>query len=91
MLRQRLPFLSFFVTIRFIKVSMTVIPTVSGESPRFHINLKQNTPSETRLKLLEDEIRSLKSDKEMLEKCIHKKDIAIKQLKEDIQSFEERK
>lgn len=54
-------------------------------------NLKQNTPSETRLKLLEDEITSLKSDKEMLEKCIHKKDVVIKQLKEDIQSFEERK
>ena len=54
-------------------------------------NLKQHTPSEARLKLLEDEIRSLKNDKEMLEKCIHKKDIAIKQLKEDIQSFEERK
>lgn len=54
-------------------------------------NLKRDIPSETRLKLLEDEIISLKSDKEMLEKCIHKKDIAIKQLKEDIQSFEERK
>ena len=56
-----------------------------------YINLKRDVPSETRLKLLEDEITSLKSDKEMLEKCIHKKDIAIKQLKEDIQSFEERK
>ena len=56
-----------------------------------YVKLKQNTPSETRLKLLEDEITLLKSDKEMLEKCIHKKDIAIKQLKEDIQSFEERK
>lgn len=56
-----------------------------------YINLKQNTQSETRLKLLEDEITALKSDKEMLEKCIYKKDIAIKQLKEDIQSFEERK
>ena len=56
-----------------------------------YANLKQNTPSETRPKLLEDEITSLKSDKEMLEKCIQKKDIAIKQLKEDIQSFEERK
>ena len=38
-----------------------------------YVNLKQNTPSETRLKLLEDEITLLKSDKEMLEKCIHKK------------------
>lgn len=56
-----------------------------------YVNLKRDVPSKTRLKLLEDEIRSLKSDKEMLEKCIYKKDIAIKQLKEDIQSFEERK
>ena len=31
-------------------------------------NLKQNTPSETRLKLLEDEIRSLKNDNNLLEK-----------------------
>ena len=54
-------------------------------------NLKRDIPSETRLKLLEDEITTLKNDKEMLEKCIHRKDIAIKQLKEDIQSFEERK
>ena len=56
-----------------------------------YVNLKRDVPSETRLKLLEDEIMSLKNDKEMLEKCIHKKDVAIKQLKEDIQSFEERK
>lgn len=33
-----------------------------------YINLKRDVPSETRLKLLEDEIRSLKNDKEMLEK-----------------------
>lgn len=33
-----------------------------------YINLKQNTPSETRLKLLEDEIRSLKNDNDLLEK-----------------------
>ena len=56
-----------------------------------YVNLKRDVPSETRLKLLEDEIMSLKNDKEMLEKCIHKKDVAIKQLKEDIQSFEKRK
>ena len=56
-----------------------------------YVNLKRDVPSETRLKLLEDEITTLKNDKEMLEKCIHKKDVAIKQLKEDIQSFEERK
>ena len=56
-----------------------------------YINLKQNTPSETRLKLLVDETATLKNHKEILEKCIHKKDVAIKQLKEDIQSFEERK
>lgn len=55
------------------------------------VNLKRDVPSETRLKLLEDEITVLKNDKEMLEKCIHKKNVAIKQLKEDIQSFEERK
>lgn len=52
---------------------------------------KKETPSETKLKLLEAEIISLKSDKEMLEKCVQKKDNAIKQLKQDIQSFEERK
>ena len=56
-----------------------------------YANLKRDVPSDIRLKLLEDEIRSLKNDKEMLEKCIHKKNVAIKQLKEDIQSFEERK
>ena len=33
-----------------------------------YINLKQNTPSETRLKLLEDEIRSLKNDNDLLKK-----------------------
>ena len=33
-----------------------------------YINLKQNIPSETRLKLLEDEIRSLKNDNDLLEK-----------------------
>ena len=56
-----------------------------------YVNLKRDVPSDIRLKLLEDEIRSLKNNKEMLEKCIHKKNVAIKQLKEDIQSFEERK
>ena len=33
-----------------------------------YANLKQNVPSETRLKLLEDEIRSLKNDNDLLEK-----------------------
>ena len=33
-----------------------------------YINLKQNTPSKTRLKLLEDEIRSLKNDNDLLKK-----------------------
>lgn len=51
---------------------------------------KKETPSETRLKLLEAEIITLKSDNELLEKCIQKKDDAIKQLREDIQSFEKR-
>ena len=31
-------------------------------------NLKRDVPSETRLKLLEDEIRSLKNDNNLLEK-----------------------
>lgn len=56
-----------------------------------YANFKKETPSETRLKMLEAEIITLKNDKELLEKCIQKKDIAIEQLKEDIQSFEERK
>lgn len=46
---------------------------------------KKETPSETKLKLLEAEIITLKSDKEMLEKCVQKKDDTIKQLKQDIQ------
>ena len=33
-----------------------------------YVNLKQDVPSETRLKLLEDEIRSLKNDNDLLEK-----------------------
>ena len=33
-----------------------------------HVNLKRDVPSETRLKLLEDEIRSLKNDNDLLEK-----------------------
>ena len=33
-----------------------------------YVNLKRDVPSETRLKLLEDEIRSLKNDNELLEK-----------------------
>lgn len=33
-----------------------------------YINLKRDTPSETRLKLLEDEIKSLKNDNDLLEK-----------------------
>ncbi|MDE6946255.1 MAG: hypothetical protein K2P14_03610 [Anaeroplasmataceae bacterium] len=52
---------------------------------------KKETPSETRLKLLEAEIITLKSDKEMLEKCIQKKDKNIEQLKQDIEVFEKRK
>lgn len=52
---------------------------------------KKETPSEIKLKLLEDEIISLKSDNEMLEKCVQKKDNTIEQLKQNIQSFEERK
>ena len=35
-----------------------------------YINVKQNTPSETRLKLLEDEITALRNDKEIF--CIWK-------------------
>ncbi len=42
MMRQPLPFHSFSATIKCIKISVTVISTVSGESPRFQINLKQN-------------------------------------------------
>ena len=45
---------------------------------------KKETPSETRLKLLEAEIASLKNDKELLEKCIQKKDVTIEKLKEDV-------
>ena len=33
-----------------------------------YVNLKRDVPSETRLKLLEDEIRSLKNDNNLLEK-----------------------
>ena len=33
-----------------------------------YVNLKRDVPSETRLKLLEDEIRSLKNDNDLLEK-----------------------
>ena len=33
-----------------------------------YFNLKRDVPSETRLKLLEDEIRSLKNDNDLLEK-----------------------
>ena len=33
-----------------------------------YVNLKRDAPSETRLKLLEDEIRSLKNDNDLLEK-----------------------
>ena len=33
-----------------------------------YVNLKRDIPSETRLKLLEDEIRSLKNDNDLLEK-----------------------
>ena len=33
-----------------------------------YANLKRDVPSETRLKLLEDEIRSLKNDNDLLEK-----------------------
>ena len=33
-----------------------------------YVNLKRDMPSETRLKLLEDEIKSLKNDNNLLEK-----------------------
>ena len=33
-----------------------------------YVNLKRDVPSETRLKLLEDEIRSLKNDNDLLDK-----------------------
>ena len=33
-----------------------------------YVNLRRDVPSETRLKLLEDEIRSLKNDNDLLEK-----------------------
>ena len=33
-----------------------------------YVNLKRDVPSETRLKLLEDEIRSLKNDNDLLKK-----------------------
>ena len=33
-----------------------------------YVNLKRDVPSETRLKLPEDEIRSLKNDNDLLEK-----------------------
>ena len=33
-----------------------------------YVNLKRDIPSEIRLKLLEDEIRSLKNDNDLLEK-----------------------
>ena len=33
-----------------------------------YVNLKRDVPAETRLKLLEDEIRSLKNDNDLLEK-----------------------
>ena len=33
-----------------------------------YVNLKRDVPSETRLKLLEDKIRSLKKDNDLLEK-----------------------
>lgn len=52
---------------------------------------KKEVPSETKLKLLEAEIIALKGDKEMLEKCIQKKDDSIEQLKQDIEIFEKRK
>ena len=45
-----------------------------------YINLKQNTPSETRLKLLEDEIRSLKNDNDLLEKLNTKRYAKIDKL-----------
>jgi len=45
---------------------------------------KKETPSETRLKLLEAEIITLKSDNELLEKCIQKKEATIEKLKEDV-------
>lgn len=52
---------------------------------------KKDTPSEVKLKLLEAEIISLKNDNAMLERCIQKKDVAITQLKQDIESFETKK
>ena len=48
-----------------------------------YVNLKRDVPSETRLKLLEDEIRSLKNDKEMLEKLNTKLYAKIDKLEND--------
>ena len=52
--------------------------------------LRKNSPSQTRLELLLDEIEGLRNDNAMLKKCIDKKDKAIEQLKEDIRACEER-
>ena len=48
-----------------------------------YVNLKRDVPSETRLKLLEDEIRSLKNDNNLLEKLNAKLYAKINKLEND--------
>ena len=48
-----------------------------------YVNLKRDVPSETRLKLLEDEIRSLKNDNNLLEKLNTKLYAKINKLEND--------
>ena len=48
-----------------------------------YFNLKRDVPSETRLKLLEDEIRSLKNDNDLLEKLNTKLYAKINKLEND--------
>lgn len=54
-------------------------------------NLKKDTPSEVKLKLLEAEIISLKSDNEMLMDNIQKKNTMLKQIKQEVDAFENKK
>lgn len=56
-------------------------------------NFKKDTPSEVKLKLLEAEIISLKSDNEMLMDCVQKKDAIIKQIKQqqEVDAFKNKK
>ena len=48
-----------------------------------YVNLKRDVPSKTRLKLLEDEIRSLKNDNDLLEKLNTKLYAKIDKLEND--------